>query len=422
MAQETATAPAGKLGSIFSRLPIGRKLIAGFLVVAALAAVVGVVGVSALMSVEFRTARTHDANRVLTLVLDMRDAEARYVEDGGADAQGAVRAALAELREEIAAARAAFDDAQNETMTERLTAAAADYSDAFERFVTINEEVDAAHREMEKTAARVEDALAGFGRRQSAELRSLLDGGAAGGALGALHEAQVASEMVRLMLKVRLDETTFQLDQDRAAIDRVQKDLAELRAHAETLGEDADAASREVAAQVLAAVSDYGAEFARYAEGRLEQKELQPRLAKDARALEEVAHAMQDDQQRELVAESAGARRTMLSIVSANVILALALGWGLARAIARPLSAMTDVMDRLARGDTDVSVPGRGRRDEIGQMAGAVEVFKENAIQNERYAAEQKEAEALAAEEKRRAMQALADRFEDDRSAGSSRR
>ncbi len=51
------------------------------------------------------------------------------------------------------------------------------------------------------------------------------------------------------------------------------------------------------------------------------------------------------------------------------------------RHVVRPLSAMTGAMEKLARGELDAEVPGLGKTDEIGQMASAVEVFKENAIQ-----------------------------------------
>ncbi len=51
------------------------------------------------------------------------------------------------------------------------------------------------------------------------------------------------------------------------------------------------------------------------------------------------------------------------------------------RHVVRPLAAMTGAMAQLARGDLTVGVPGLGKTDEIGQMAAAVEVFKENAVQ-----------------------------------------
>ncbi len=54
-----------------------------------------------------------------------------------------------------------------------------------------------------------------------------------------------------------------------------------------------------------------------------------------------------------------------------------------------PLSNMTDATARMAGGDLTVQVPGVGRRDEIGAMAAAVEVFRENAHKVRQGAAQQ---------------------------------
>lgn len=89
------------------------------------------------------------------------------------------------------------------------------------------------------------------------------------------------------------------------------------------------------------------------------------------------------------------------------------LAWLIGAGIANPLNAMTAAMKRLADGDTSTEVPGAGRRDEIGDMSGAVQVFKDNAIAKEQLEEEQKQAELRAAEEKRQAQIRMADDLED---------
>jgi methyl-accepting chemotaxis protein len=59
---------------------------------------------------------------------------------------------------------------------------------------------------------------------------------------------------------------------------------------------------------------------------------------------------------------------------------ASAIAWWLHGAIAKPISAMTAAMRRLAAGETELDVPAQGRGDEIGSMAAAVEVFRVAAI------------------------------------------
>ena len=60
----------------------------------------------------------------------------------------------------------------------------------------------------------------------------------------------------------------------------------------------------------------------------------------------------------------------------------------LTRGIATPISAMTGVMREMATGNHNVTVPGAGRGDEVGQMSEAVEVFRRNMVENERLQAE----------------------------------
>lgn len=77
--------------------------------------------------------------------------------------------------------------------------------------------------------------------------------------------------------------------------------------------------------------------------------------------------------------------------------LALVLGWLLSRSIARPISAMTMDMARLAERDMTVEVPGQDRGDEIGGMARAVQVFKDNMIRADALASEQRAEQAAKA-------------------------
>jgi methyl-accepting chemotaxis protein len=84
-----------------------------------------------------------------------------------------------------------------------------------------------------------------------------------------------------------------------------------------------------------------------------------------------------------------------------------------ARRVSRPIQALTATMKRLSDGDLDVEVQGLQRHDEVGQMASAVEIFKENAVRVAQLQSEQQESEARLAREKREAMQQLADRFEE---------
>jgi len=93
-----------------------------------------------------------------------------------------------------------------------------------------------------------------------------------------------------------------------------------------------------------------------------------------------------------------GATVLQLSVAAAGLIFGLALAFFIARGILRPLLGMTAAMARLATGDHAVEIPARGSTDEIGDMARAVDVFKQNAIEAVRLAAEQAKEQASKAQ------------------------
>ena len=113
-------------------------------------------------------------------------------------------------------------------------------------------------------------------------------------------------------------------------------------------------------------------------------------------------------------AAATGARTAFLAdLALATLALALSLGAVLAllRRVVLPLQRMTATVERIARGDLGVTVPGAGRSDELGQMAGAVELLRGNSAERERMAAAQA-AEQVAKAQRAADMAALVRGFE----------
>ncbi len=100
-------------------------------------------------------------------------------------------------------------------------------------------------------------------------------------------------------------------------------------------------------------------------------------------------------------------------VVGSLLVLALSLvtAFGLVRHIARPVAGMTAAMRRLSKHDLDTVVPGVGRGDEIGAMAGAVQVFKDNMVEGDRLVAE-RAAEQQARQQRSARLEGLVGDFE----------
>ena len=106
------------------------------------------------------------------------------------------------------------------------------------------------------------------------------------------------------------------------------------------------------------------------------------------------------------------ARQLAISMLLFGISIAAAAGLLIARSISRPILSITTAMRDLAHGKLEIELPAHQRQDEVGEMARAVAVFKDNAISMQRMQAAQAEDKAQSEQEKRRAFAALADSFE----------
>lgn len=127
---------------------------------------------------------------------------------------------------------------------------------------------------------------------------------------------------------------------------------------------------------------------------------LGPKVAADAEALKVKVMEAQDAIGAEA---TASAKRTLMIAVAValvSIVLGAAAAWLIGTGITVPIVAMTGAMGSLAKGNTELEIPGKDHKDEIGDMAEAVEVFRQNAI--ERAAAQKREEEARTREEESR--------------------
>ncbi|SEC67874.1 methyl-accepting chemotaxis protein [Rhizobiales bacterium GAS191] len=164
---------------------------------------------------------------------------------------------------------------------------------------------------------------------------------------------------------------------------------------------------------------------------RQEIGEPQMRLARNPQTLDQAAQLAKSPRGRELMkpvrelvnetrgkidawsADAQGKQDRLMSFAQlalilgglSALILSLLVGWWLSRTIATPVREMTGAMKKLAEGDDRVAVPALGRRDEIGRMAEAVQVFKDAAVEKTRLEA-QAETTRRQAEEARAAHEA----------------
>ena len=112
--------------------------------------------------------------------------------------------------------------------------------------------------------------------------------------------------------------------------------------------------------------------------------------------------------------DTRGQTTTLITIIISvvGVLLNAAIFFGLSKLICAPVRQMTSAMERLAGGDMKTEVPAKQRQDEIGEMATALQIFKDNMIETDRMRGEKLAADRLSEEQRRSTMLNLASQFE----------
>ena len=122
--------------------------------------------------------------------------------------------------------------------------------------------------------------------------------------------------------------------------------------------------------------------------------------------------ALMEQRQASNVETESTAFTVIISSIVGAIVIGLGIAWFIGNSIAGPIGRMTAAMHQLAGGDTSVNITGTERRDEVGDIAKATQVFKDNAVEKNRLEASQADAEKRAAEEARNAQLKMASDLE----------
>jgi methyl-accepting chemotaxis protein len=99
-------------------------------------------------------------------------------------------------------------------------------------------------------------------------------------------------------------------------------------------------------------------------------------------------------------------------ILALSIVAIVAFSIFLVGTITRPLSRVTGLIERLAQGDREISVPYTEKQDEVGKLARALDVFRRQAITLEQQTGEQRQAEVRNAESMAAERRSIAGDFE----------
>lgn len=212
--------------------------------------------------------------------------------------------------------------------------------------------------------------------------------------------AYLTGKVLRNILIMRLNANKFLLTNADAAFDTVMAESKSLDQSAEEMVSAFTNPDWDRIAQEINALDDaYIEAFKQVQEtimtrNRLIRESLDvigPRVASEMEDLKLSIKKEQDTLGPEATASAEFAVVVTIVVSIIAVVFGVALAWVIGAGIANPVRAITHAMTVLAGGDKTVEIPGQQNKDEIGSMAAAVQVFKDNMIKAEQLAAREAE-------------------------------
>ena len=407
-------APIEPRSNAFTNLSVGKKVglgsgaILAFLVILSGLAFYGLSLANSQFK-EYRTLarQTNQMGRIQANLLSARLGVKDYIITNSAEAAQTVRDRASTTEEIIQGAEELFEGSQHLTSIVGAVDQIATYRSSFEQVTGFVRQRNELVDQLNTIGPESERALTEI-------MKSAFDDGDA----TAAYRAGIA---LRHLLLARLYSNRFLVDNQQASADRSNQELGDFETMAsEMLSELQNPVRRELATKVVALAGDYKSTFGKVVEVIFSRNSIisgtldviGPRLADEMEqiklsnkaAQDELGPRMTETLRLEVIAVEVGSAAAIL----VGVLIAFFTG----RAISRPIVDMTTAMRSLAGGDTTAEVPARNRGDEIGVMAQAVQVFKENAIETERLREERLREEQKNEREKREATLRMADDLE----------
>ncbi len=397
---------------MIDRLRISTRITLGFALLVALGLGIAGFGAYQLAGIDKQTARMTALSGVMRRVLDVarlmetvRRAEIRYRLDGNPDS-------VTEWERSEAEARALLDEAARQVQSPERQALYRSLGDS----ISEHDRLRDRYLQFARAATAARGQLFTGGDALTAAASQLVD------AARATHDqamADSAANVEAAILLVRVANWRFLATADPKGPQTFKDNAAKAQAATARLAGVADASVKPLIAPVEAALDAYASNFAAYAEASLQaatvfdndMKARRVTLQKQLEAAETGLKADLDDSVAATAAMIGSSRLWQEICAGLMLVLGGALALVIGRGIVRPMAAMTGAMAQLAAGDKSIAIPARDRADEIGEMAKAVAVFKENAIRADAMAAEQEAAHA-AREARARRVASVVERFE----------
>ncbi len=402
------------LMSYFNNLRIATKIAIGF------AAVLVIFAISSVMNYRSLMGLGEGVDQYVTHVGEVNTLEdfqkaflgsQRYLRDFSLTGEEAAAAGFEKSREETVKQ---FQDVQSKITEEEEVVVLKGIDKNLSTFLKDGEEVIKDRRELDRLSRETLDPA---GKAARVSFESLKVDAARVGNTSVVTLAGVAELLV---MQVRLNVNKMLARHDQALRAEIETQFGELQTVLKQLANiTVGMPIADTIAEVKASMDKYHTAALSAAEDShkideaiREANAMGASVSKEVTGLVEKASGEQQRLRGEMISSSHAAEWLTIILALGGLGVGVLLAWVIGRGIANPVIGITGAMRDIAGGNLATVIPGAGRKDEVGQMADTLQVFKENLEETERMREEQAMAEKRAEEQRKSELQELASQFE----------
>ncbi len=379
------------MSRIFSNFSIGARLYTGFGVILLLVAVLSVRSVFEIgyLDEEFEKNGSLAGDALLVTEIDsdvgkLQLGVNRYMATREDIDVGLAKQAYIIARENIGTAKKQIQNPERAKLINEIDAHIEAYKMGFEKIVEltrqrnelVNHKLDRIGPDILEMLTESNDQLAKLGDYQTANM---------------------VSAVQKDFQSVRLEVSKFLDSNDPAEIKRAKAGFKEVETVLGNLKIALSAEHKDVLSAIEVELPKYKAAFEEMektitqlnAIGSAELDTNSYAIVHKVEAVKASTHAEKNRLQAETTAWVKITKIQNMAVAGIGIVLGVVLSWYLARGIRGLVTGMTSAMRTLANGDKSITIPGLDRKDEIGHMGQALQVFKDTAIEAERMQAEQ---------------------------------
>ncbi|CAK0758299.1 methyl-accepting chemotaxis protein [Azospirillaceae bacterium] len=384
-------------------MKIGHRIIGGFIVALALVMITGAVGYFSLMSVatqvdlldDFIFPKIRAVTQVERSALETGLYTQMFLNKRNDVSRQAMLKNLGDVYkalDDVVAITKKFNDAATTEAAEKARRNTTEYKDLTDQglnFIENNEKLVKDFRQKGQVVVKLAQEYANSVQLQ---FKAAMDANESAKLVILIKDLRDVTQIERLALNTRIFEKNYMLWKESEDFEGLKQNVAGIQKLLDEMeAGQKDPAQLSKIREARKATTDYREATAAWVEndhkltaGLRRMEEAERAVSKAARDAADLAAAAA----KQAGALASNADDTARAFLTVTVVIAFGLlslfAFLVSRSITPHIVAMTKVMGRLAGGDNQVDVPSRDRKDEIGEMAQAVQIFKENAIEKVR--------------------------------------